>query len=350
MLSCDAANSALETVSGVPVRDSESPAPLIGSPLTERLLGRLGSPRWLWIVLWGLVPLAQTLMVAIWFKLSGKSVGSIPALLIPQAVLAYVVILLLWGLARLLRQARDLRPDLMRLTDRQHERDTMPNISSAVAPILLTTALAAANTTVNWISSGPFLALANLPFLALTVLPIMTFVYTYLALLVGLHRLGRHRLALDPFPHDRSLGLAPVGSLAFTGFGLLFAAAIPIILSSSESAVTLLESYAVLGVSVLFFFLSMLRLHRQMSEAKAKNLQQARALYASAYEPLRRSATLETLESQASVLAAAQALEERAASILTWPIGDQLMGIFIFIVAGVASGVIVRLAFLAAKL
>ena len=50
------------------------------------------------------------------------------------------------------------------------------------------------------------------------------------------------------------------------------------------------------------------------------------------------------------MLAAAQALEERAASILTWPIGDQLMGILIFIVAGVASGVIVRLAFLAAKL
>ena len=48
--------------------------------------------------------------------------------------------------------------------------------------------------------------------------------------------------------------------------------------------------------------------------------------------------------------AAAQALEERAASILTWPISDQLMGILIFIVAGVSSGVIVRLAFLAAKL
>src|SRR5256714_12769583 len=340
----------LETVSGAPMSDSESPAPLIGSPLTERLLGQLGSPRWLWIVLWGLVPIVQTLMVAVVFKLSGKSIGSIPALRIPQAVLAYVVILLLWGLARLLRQARDLRPDLMRLTDRQHERDTMPNISSAVAPILLTTALAAANTAVNWIDSGPWLALANLPLLGLTLLPIMTFVYPYLALLVGLHRLGRHRLALDPFPHDRSLGLAPVGSLAFTGFGLVFAAAIPIILSSNGAEVTVLESYAVLGVSVVFFFLSMWRLHHQMAAAKAKYLQQARGLYASAYEPLRRSATLETLQSQASVLGAAQALKERAASILTWPIVDQLMGIIIFVVAGVASGIIVRFAFLAAKL
>src|SRR5438045_5058272 len=227
------------------------------------------------MLLWGLVPIFQTLMVAVFFKLSRKSSGSIPALLVPRAVLAYVVILLLWGLARLLRQARDLRPDLMRLTDRQHERDTMPNISSALAPILLTTALAAANTAVNWIDSGPWLALANLPFLALTLLPIMTFVYTYLALLVGLHRLGRHRLALDPFPHDRSLGLAPVGSLAFNVSGLLFAAAIPIILSSSESAVTVLESYAVLGVSVLFFFLLMLRLHPPVLKAKGKHAEQA---------------------------------------------------------------------------
>ncbi len=337
-------------VSGPVVHGSESPAPLIGSPLTERILGRLGSPRWLWIVLWGLAPLAQAAIVLVVFALSGKSIHSVPALLIPQAVLAYVVILLLWGVGRLLRQARELLPELRRLTDGQPDSVTMPSISSTAAPILMTSALAIGNTTLNWIGSGPWLALANLPLLGLTLLPIMTFVYTYLALLVGLHRLGRHRLALDPFPHDRSLGLAPVGSLAFTGFGLVFAAAIPIILSSNGAEVTVLESYAVLGVSVVFFFLSMWRLHHQMAAAKAKYLQQARGLYASAYEPLRRSATLETLQSQASVLGAAQALEERAASILTWPIGDQLMGVIIFIVAGVASGIIVRFAFLAAKL
>jgi hypothetical protein len=300
-------------------------------------------------LIWGLVPIAHSLMVIAIFALSVGPIGHALPLLIPQTVLAYVVILLLWGLGRLFRQARDLAPDLKRLTDGLNERDTMPIIGSALGPVLMTIALVGVNTTFNWIYSGPWLALASLPFLLVTVLPIMTFVYTYLALLGGLHRLGRHRLALDPFPQDRSLGLAAVGSLAFNGFGLLFAAAIPIILST-ESTVTVFESYAILAVAVLFFFLSMWRLHRQMSAAKAKYLQEARELYASAYEPLRRSATLETLQSHATVLGAAQALEERAASILTWPISDQLMGIIIVVVAGVSSGFIVRFAFLLAKL
>src|SRR5439155_20792633 len=124
---------ALDTVRGAPMSDSESPAPLIGSPLTERLLGQLGSPRWLWIVLWGLVPLAQSVMVAVVFKLSGKSIGSIPALLIPQAVLAYVVILLLCALPSLLLQARAQAPQLTIPTNRHHERDAVPNKSSPQA-------------------------------------------------------------------------------------------------------------------------------------------------------------------------------------------------------------------------
>ena len=44
--------------------------------------------------------------------------------------------------------------------------------------------------------------------------------------LLGLDRLGQERLSLDPFPQDTSLGLAPVGSLAFTGFALLLAGAL----------------------------------------------------------------------------------------------------------------------------
>jgi hypothetical protein len=344
------AKSAAVRVSRSTKRAPDAHAPFIGSPLTERVFDRLGPPRWLWIVLWGLAPLAQIPIVIAVFNLSGKSTRSVPTLVIPQAVLAYVVILLLWGLGRLMRQARDLQTTLRRLTAGQDEPDTMPGIASVAGPILMTGALAVVSTAATWISAGPLLALADLPLLALTVLPIMTFVHTYLALLMGLDRLGRHRLALDPFPHDRSLGLGPVGALAFTGFWLVFAAAIPIILSSSGSDLTVLESYAVLAVSVAVFFLSMWRLHRQMAAAKARYLHQTRDLYAAAYEPVRVSGTLETLQAQAPVLGAAQALEERAASILTWPISDQLMGIIIFVVAGVASGIIVRFAFLAAKL
>ena len=43
-------------------------------------------------------------------------------------------------------------------------------------------------------------------------------------------------------------------------------------------------------------------------------------------------------------------IENDIVFILTWPVSDQLMGIIIFVVAGVTSGIIVRFAFLAAKL
>jgi hypothetical protein len=75
-------------------------------------------------VLWGLAPLAQIPIVIAVFNLSGKSTRSVPTLVIPQAVLAYVVILLLWGLGRLMRQARDLQTTLRRLTAGQDEPDT----------------------------------------------------------------------------------------------------------------------------------------------------------------------------------------------------------------------------------
>ena len=54
------------------------------------------------------------------------------------------------------------------------------------------------------------------------------------------------------------------------------------------------------------------------------------------------NASLTGLRRQAAVLHAAQALEERAERIQTWPINDGLIAIIGFIVAGVASGVVVR--------
>ena len=43
----------------------------------------------------------------------------------------------------------------------------------------------------------------------------MSFVWTYLALLLGLDRLGQERLSLDPFPQDTSLGLGAVSDPRF---------------------------------------------------------------------------------------------------------------------------------------
>ena len=72
----------------------------------------------------------------------------------------------------------------------------------------------------------------------------------------------------------------------------------------------------------LAFFLSLVRLHHRMVEVKAEELELARDLYAKAYEPVRQTPTLETLEQQRSLLSAADGLEKRAKGIHDWPIDE----------------------------
>jgi hypothetical protein len=201
----------------------------------------------------------------------------------------------------------------------------------------------------SWQMNGVVPTIVLLPFLALAVIPVMTFVWTYIRLLVGLDRLGRSSLALEPFPQDRSLGLGAIGSLAFSGFLLLAGAVIPALLTTGNPT-TFVVAVVILTVNVPVFFRSMWRLHRQMSGAKAEHVRQARALYAAAYAPLRINATVDVLRAQAPVLGAARALEERAERIQAWPIDDGLIAILGFIVAGVASGVVVRFIVMAAHL
>jgi hypothetical protein len=168
--------------------------------------------------------------------------------------------------------------------------------------------------------------------------------------LIGLDQLGRARLALAPFPQDRSLGLGAVGSLAFSGFALLVLAAVPTLLASTRNGSTFFITALILAVNLPIFFSSMWRLHRQMSGAKARYVCDARELYAAAYEPLRSNPSLSVLRKQASVLDAASALQERAERIQVWPINDGLIAIISFIVAGITSGIVVRLIAVAANL
>lgn len=316
----------------------------LGEPMTERILTRLGRPRWFWVSAWGSIPMVTPFVLLAALAASGKeaSFGSLADLLVPQLVLAYVVVILLWGVGRLTRDATALQPEMKRLTKVDPPDHALPSRSSIWGPTLLTAAIALVITAGTWARFGPLAALAVLPLLTLTVLPSMVFVWTYVHLLRGLDRLGGARLALEPFPQDRSLGLSAVGSLAFTGFVLLVAAAVPVLLIISQDPLTLFISLAVVVVSVPLFFLSMWGLHRQMAAAKARYVAEARTLYAAAYEPLRGNPSVSVLRSQASVLEAARALEERAQRILVWPIDEGLLAITGFVVAGVASGIIVR--------
>jgi hypothetical protein len=320
-------------------------------PITERILRRLPGPRWVLIVLWAAVVLVTpfVLVGAKWVigpPTQFDSVGE----LAPQAVLSYVVALLLWGVARLVDQAKALRPDVQRLTNDEPQPGQAASRWTVAGPVTLSALVVLVVSWSSWSVSGFLPTLVVLPFLALAVLPVMSFVWIYVRLLIGLDQLGRARLALEPFPQDRSLGLGVVGSLAFSGFAVLVAAAVPTLLATTRNPTTFFIAAAILGVNIPIFFLSMLRLHRQMSGAKARYVGEARVLYAAAYEPLRTDPSLSVLRTQAPVLDAARALEERAQRIQAWPINEGLIAIMGFVVAGVTSGIVVRFVVVAAHL
>lgn len=323
--------------------ESANEALPLGPPLTELILARLGAPRRLWIGIWAAIPVATPILLLSTLAALGDSdrVPSAIEVFIPQAVLSYVVLLVLWGNGRLARQANDLAPHLSRLTQ-EPIRLRPPAWVEVAGPLALTTIVTAV-AFIAWIPRfGLVGALAIvLPFIA-TFLAIMTFVWAYLALLLALDRLGRERLLLDGFPQDTSLGLAPVGSLAFTGFGLLLAVALPVPVSNADDLASVVVSLAVLAMSVALLLLSMWRLHRQLVDAKARHLARTRAAYAAAYEPYRVDGSLSTLEAQASVLGAAQALDERAHQIREWPIDQRVGRIMSFAIAAVASTIIGR--------
>ena len=320
----------------------------LSSPLTERILGQLGAPRWLWIAVWASSALLAPLVLLAVLAALGESarVLSVSSLLISQAALAYALGLALWGVGRLNRDARALEPLLIRLT--HLERPRYPVAGIVAGPILLTAVISVVITSGYWVRYGPAPAVAVLPLLAISLLPIMTFVWSYLQLLVGLDRLGRARLHLDLFPQDRSLGLSSVGSLAFTGFVILFAGTIPIFVTTSANLSTVALSVILVGVSTAMLFLSMWRIHGQMAAGKAAYVAAARALYAEAYAPLRATPTVETLTSQATALSAAQALLERADRILLWPVDERMTAWVAIIVTGVVTSMVVRLILAAA--
>lgn len=197
------------------------------------------------------------------------------------------------------------------------------------------------------LSYGPLAPLVALGFVLVYLVPLMTYVWVYLVILVGLDRLGRGDLALDTFPQDRALGLDGVGSLASTGLGVLLIAVAPVLVAGSDEPITLGISLAVVAISVGVFVLSMLRLHRQMDAARERAIHVARRLYAEAYEPLRSAPSAAALEKQSNVISAAEALDTRAHSVLTWPIDEGALRFVAVIVTSVVTSVIVRALFAA---
>ena len=183
---------------------------------------------------------------------------------------------------------------------------------------------------------GSAVGLVDIPLLFVVTVPIMTFVWTYAAILVGLDRLGQSRLALDLFPQDRSLGLAPIGAAAISGFWLVVVAAAPILVLGASDLTTLALSVGLVLITVCLFVLSMLRLHAQMRAAKARYVAMTHGLVADAYAPAGpgagpRDAPGEFGRAQAPVIGRARRANPQ------WPIDERIVASITVVVTGVVS-------------
>ena len=337
-----------ETARSIPaegsVADAGSGSPPLPMPLTERVLFALPGPRLFWVVAWSCIALLRLGALLAILELTGATAGSQASAgsALGQAVLGFLVLATLVGTPILVRRVQELTPVLEAIAPSRPTASWFPRITSVAGPLLLVAIAVAVSLPSTLADFGVVVAVADIVLLGAVVLPMMTFVWAYGTLLLGLDRLGRADLALDDFPQDRALGLGPIGSVAMTGFWVLVLGAAPLLIFAGSDLTTVGTSVTILAVVVGLFVLSMLRLHGQMRTAKAGYVAMTRRLIAEAYAPVRASTDLSTLQASKPTLDAAQSLAERADRLLEWPIDERMIAWITVVVTGVATGLVVR--------
>jgi hypothetical protein len=262
-----------------------------------------------------------------------------------RTAVSIAILVSLGGTARMMHQLRRLPPVLAKVAA-QEERDVAAlfrRIDSVTAPLVLTAASMVILPVDEALAGKLNAALIQAATWLIVGIPIWTAAWTYLSLQAGLARIGRGHLTLHTYTGDRSLGLRPVGRVAFTGFWTLLGVAGPLILTSGYDIPGAVIAGLALMVGVVFFFVSLRRLHKQMAAVRQSEVEQARSLYVQAYQVVRDQPTLEVLERHGGLLEAAEALEKRAERIQTWPFDERTFAQVVAIASSVAAGIIVRL-------
>lgn len=312
-------------------------------PATERILKVLPGPRILWVGAWALLPWLNAgvnLLLdpddrsAVWEQ-------SDVLVVLNYTALSVAMVITLWGTARIARRLETLRASTESVLEGD-EREPFRGMSSVAWPLIGATATALVFAATALIGDGSTSGVIRGATWFFIGIPIWTFLWTYGVLQLGLDRLGREQLVPDAARVDPYLGLRPLGGVASLGLWMLMAWLVPVFLTGLPDVVGIVVGSLVLIGGLAIFFLSLVRLHRQMAAVKAAELATARALYAQAYEPVRAEPTLVTLEGQRNLLAAADSLEKRAQAIHEWPIDDGTLARVITIATSVIAMMVAR--------
>ena len=127
----------------------------LGIPITERLLRGLPGPRWVLIALWAAVVLATPFVLTGMVRLSGSraefdGIGELAS----QAVLSYVVALLLFGVARLVDHATALAPDVAQMTVDRQQPNELTRRRDVAGPLSLTVVVVLVASGSSWSING----------------------------------------------------------------------------------------------------------------------------------------------------------------------------------------------------
>jgi hypothetical protein len=312
-------------------------------PLTERLLARLPGPRALWIAVWALVPWLDA-GANFLFETGTRSAvweEDRALVLLNYAALSFAIAIAVWGTRRITRRLERIRETTWSsLEGDRHE--AFGEMNDVVGPLVASAVTAYAFVVGTLLAGGWASAFLRGGTWFVLGIALWTFLWTYGSLALGLDRLGRARL-VQASPVDPILGFRPLGRLAFMGLWMVLALLIPVVLTGLPNVVGVSVGAFVLAGALAAFFLSLLRVHRQMVEVKVDELTLARELYGEAYKPVRADGTLGALERQRDVLAAADALEKRARAIHEWPLDRGTFAWVVGIAAGVIAVTLVRL-------
>jgi hypothetical protein len=297
-----------------------------------------------WILAWALIPwlnaganllLETEARSAVWEQ-------SRTFVILNYAALSSAIAIVLWGAARIARRLETLPAATLNVLDIDTS-DRFRDVNSVAGPLVGAAATAIAFGVTALVEDGVTSALLRGATWFPVGVALWSFLWTYASLCLGLDRLGRERIRSAAAVGDSTLGLRPLGGVAFTGLWMLLAWLVPLLLTGLPDIVGVVIGVVVLGGALAAFLLSLLRLHRRMVEVKESELAAARELYAEAYEPVRTAPTLEALERQHTLLSAADSLDKRAHAIHEWPIDEGIVARVITISTSVMAITVARL-------
>lgn len=317
----------------------------VAQPLTDRVLTTLPGTRLAWLLGWALVPwlnLAVVLATEEWGWTTQTDHSSEVA---NRLAVSFSLLLALWGTTRISTELGRLRRDLTEVVEEELpavER-MFRGVDSVAVPLLLTIVVGVLLPLDEAVGGEPVAALVQGITWLLIGVPLSTAVWVYVVLQMGLNRLGRGQVTLVGYRGDRTLGLRPIGSLAFTAFWMLLGTLTPLALTGSADRPAVLVTLVVLVAGIGLFFGSLRGLHRQMSAIRHVELARARSLYQQAWTPVRHDPTLAVLQERVPALNAAEAYEKRVERIQAWPFDEGTFARAVTIASSAVATIIARI-------